>query len=697
MGATPEVRDIEPLPRWLSVRALVVLAVFIAALLAAWAVWFLAYERGEMQSAALREVELHARLLAEQVDRNFDAADVSLHAAAEAISAGANTHVDAVLAQAARGLPMLRSITQLDAEGRVLASSNAENRGATPQGRAVAGRLRVGGVLGGRDLADARQPTGTPLRHMFVPAQLGEGSASSPRLLASLNIDYFGNSFDLLLGGTRLHAALVQLDLRPLAASQDLMLDMGVPLNVSESLAHTLRGREHGFAVGRGPVLDADSVWAFRATREAPWLVVVAVPLAVMEEKWNELALSIGVALAVSWLLLGTLVMLARRSLRVYGEQRMARRMLQVQWQREQALNARLIDASSTPIYVKDTRGRVTQVNRAWRALTGLADLVLPAELSEQIDPQGADCPDDQLVTEGGALQFEARLDTALGVREMLVSKAAFRDGQDAVGGLVCSLTDISAYREMERRSREAAAAAQAANDAKTRFIANMSHELRTPLQSILGFSEIGRDRSGEVPRIQVLFERVHAAGKNMLVLVEQLLHLADPEMLRQRLHLQRQPIGPVLVALVADCSGSADGAARTIDLRPLPQPDPLVRVDAAELQRLLSKLVQNALQFSPPGSRVEIGCEVRPGGEVLVTVADRGPGVPEEELETIFQPFERGSRTDDQAGGAGLGLAIARSIAGMFGGRVWAANREGGGAVFNLDLPSAGASDESR
>jgi two-component system sensor histidine kinase KdpD len=111
----------------------------------------------------------------------------------------------------------------------------------------------------------------------------------------------------------------------------------------------------------------------------------------------------------------------------------------------------------------------------------------------------------------------------------------------------------------------------------------------------------------------------------------------------------------------------------------------PLVNVDAVQIQRVLANLIENALKFSPAGSHVHVHITAT-RQEAIVRVVDQGPGLPDSELERVFEPFYRGNR----ASGAGLGLAIARGFAEANGGRVWAESRPGQGATFALALPIA-------
>jgi len=100
-------------------------------------------------------------------------------------------------------------------------------------------------------------------------------------------------------------------------------------------------------------------------------------------------------------------------------------------------------------------------------------------------------------------------------------------------------------------------------------------------------------------------------------------------------------------------------------------------------VQRVLANFLENALRFSPPGLPVHVRITAT-RKEAIVRVVDQGPGLPEAELERVFEPFHRGA----DRSGAGLGLAIARGFAAANGGRVWAESRPGQGATFALALP---------
>ena len=126
----------------------------------------------------------------------------------------------------------------------------------------------------------------------------------------------------------------------------------------------------------------------------------------------------------------------------------------------------------------------------------------------------------------------------------------------------------------------------------------------------------------------------------------------------------------------------SADRVDVTLSEKPL-----VVRVDALQIERVLANLIENAIKYSPEhAARVLVSST---GRDALIRVVDHGPGLAADEIERVFEPFQRGAVADDVRG-AGLGLAIARGFAEANGGRVWAESLAGQGATFVLALPIA-------
>ncbi|MDR7296841.1 PAS domain S-box-containing protein [Pelomonas aquatica] len=360
-----------------------------------------------------------------------------------------------------------------------------------------------------------------------------------------------------------------------------------------------------------------------------------------------------------------------------------------------------LLASSPLPMSVLDSDNRYLDVNRAWEQFTGRKrGDVLGRRAAGYLRPEEAalhDARDAELLARGGEMNYEAVWHGADGRRrDLFISKATFPDAQGRPMGIVVCFMDISEFREAERATRAARDAALQASRAKSDFIANVSHELRTPLQSILGFSEIGALRTRQEPRLAELFADVHRAGERMLSLVNDLLDLSKIEHGAEPIQPERLDLRPLATEVARELRPQL--AAKGLQLQTaLADEELVVLADPLRLLQVLRNLLANAIRFSPEGGCIELAAVHDEEGEVRLDVADRGPGIPPAELETIFEAFVQSSATREAAGGTGLGLAICRRIAQAHGGRIWAANRDGGGAVISLVLPATRFGDTTR
>jgi PAS domain S-box-containing protein len=245
-----------------------------------------------------------------------------------------------------------------------------------------------------------------------------------------------------------------------------------------------------------------------------------------------------------------------------------------------------------------------------------------------------------------------------------------------------------AALESANRALREAKLAAESANSAKSEFLANISHELRTPLHGILSFAALGIRRSeslGPEERLEY-FQLIQQSGNTLLQLINALLDLAKLE--SGRVEFTRAPVD-VAVAIpqaIEELRSLARDHQLEIEFA-CSRPEVWVIADRDRVLQVIRNLLSNAIKFAVPGGVIEV--QIREElATVSVSVADRGVGIPEAELESIFDKFIQSSKTRTGAGGTGLGLAICREIVQALGGRIWAANRPGGGAVMTFELP---------
>jgi len=215
-------------------------------------------------------------------------------------------------------------------------------------------------------------------------------------------------------------------------------------------------------------------------------------------------------------------------------------------------------------------------------------------------------------------------------------------------------------------------------------FIADASHELRTPLASIRGYAELFRMGAvPEGPEQERAMRRIEDEAARMGVLVEDLLTLARLDEIADAPHAELD-----LATLAGDAVDDARATApdREIALGARPAP---VRGDAHQLRQVLGNLLRNALVHTPAGTPIDVSVEPRPD-VVRVTVRDHGPGLPTDDPGELFERFWRAEGGRERGkGGAGLGLAIVAGIVDAHDGRVRAANADGGGAAFVVELPA--------
>jgi K+-sensing histidine kinase KdpD len=234
-------------------------------------------------------------------------------------------------------------------------------------------------------------------------------------------------------------------------------------------------------------------------------------------------------------------------------------------------------------------------------------------------------------------------------------------------------------------REKESSTQFEALDAARREFLAVITHDLKAPLTAILGYVRLLRGLEGKASADQTrdFLEVAEQQGERMVEMLEQLivatsLEEGAPSLARQALDL------PSLV------EESVSAFRAVLQERPIrlaiPSDLPPVFGDPSAVQHILANLVENAVKYSPEGAEIGIEVESVPD-EIRVTVADAGPGIPEEALPHVFDRYRRG---DARANGAsvGLGLFIVRSLAEGHGGRVWAENGERGGARVTFALP---------
>ena len=242
---------------------------------------------------------------------------------------------------------------------------------------------------------------------------------------------------------------------------------------------------------------------------------------------------------------------------------------------------------------------------------------------------------------------------------------------------------------EMLEAERNARIEAQHTARMKDEFLATLSHELRTPLGAILGWAQLLRKPdSGNADNLRRGVEAIERNARAQVALIDELLDLSRIMAGRIRLDVQRVMLSDVIRGAVesAEPTAQSKGVRLEMILDPLAGP---VSGDPARLQQVVWNLLSNAIKFTPKRGRVQVLLE-RVNSHLEVTVSDTGIGIPPDFLPYVFDRFsQKDTSTARRYGGLGLGLAIAKQLIELHGGRVYAKSAgEGRGASFIINLP---------
>ncbi len=273
-----------------------------------------------------------------------------------------------------------------------------------------------------------------------------------------------------------------------------------------------------------------------------------------------------------------------------------------------------------------------------------------------------------KIITAGETLTGEAEV----GDRAYLVSLSAFRREGGPAGGLMAVFTEITPLKKLDRLRAET--------------MAMLSHEIARPVSGILGFCELYDQNLVRPEEIGEYIGLIRKSADGLRELLKDYLAAARLEAGAEEIAREEIDPGGLIgetFRLLADRAGEKN-IALEMDI---PSPAPRLRGDGKLLGQVLENLVANAISYSPPASRVTVSCR-RSENQTILRVADRGPGIPEEEREKIFDKFYRGKATRDIPG-TGLGLAISAEIVRRHGGEIIVSPREGGGTVFTVSIPA--------
>jgi len=242
---------------------------------------------------------------------------------------------------------------------------------------------------------------------------------------------------------------------------------------------------------------------------------------------------------------------------------------------------------------------------------------------------------------------------------------------------------------------------AEAASQAKTIFLTNMSHEMRTPMHAILGYSDLGTMNASDssTEDLTEYFKRISTSGRRLLRLITALLDLSELETGLQCLNLEKADLMQTVEAAQEKFITQLSKKSLTLEIT-AKTTDTIAQFDAKQIQQVIVSLINNAIEYTPEKSHLSLSISsselTRTTKDTIITtpaltlaLTDQGIGVPEDELESIFDLFLQSTKTNTSGTGLGLSLCICKKIIDRHQGKIWAKNNTPNkGATFSFTIP---------
>ncbi len=242
-------------------------------------------------------------------------------------------------------------------------------------------------------------------------------------------------------------------------------------------------------------------------------------------------------------------------------------------------------------------------------------------------------------------------------------------------------------------RSEELMEKAQAANHAKSEFLASVSHELRTPLNAVIGFSEIlMRQLLGPIgsERYRNYAEDIHNSSRHLLNIINDILDLSKAEANKLSLSEEEVGLNDVMETALGMVRGDAARKGVKVSLQ-FPEVDAVIVADRRLLSQLIINLASNAVKFTPENGGVVLSVSIDVDEGVLITVADNGVGIAEEDIPRVLEPFVQVESAESREhGGTGLGLPLAKKIAELHDAAFTLESELGRGTIVKVLLPAS-------
>ena len=267
------------------------------------------------------------------------------------------------------------------------------------------------------------------------------------------------------------------------------------------------------------------------------------------------------------------------------------------------------------------------------------------------------------------------------------------RSARVEIGGLSETATLGAAFNEMADELEREASQRDQLDRMKDEFVLTASHELRSPLTSVQGFAELLMlEREKLSPKQAETVEIIIDNSRHLVRLLNDLLDLARSDAGRLTIRPVPTEVAPLIEDAVRTMRAQTEAASQTLS-QEIEGGLPLVEIEPDRVRQVLVNLLTNAHEYCPERASIRVTA-ARVGAEVEIAVIDDGPGMPEDQLDHIFDRFTRGDAGLTQhVGGTGLGLAISKSLVELHGGTIGVTSSPGEGSTFQVRLPASAAS----
>jgi len=253
-------------------------------------------------------------------------------------------------------------------------------------------------------------------------------------------------------------------------------------------------------------------------------------------------------------------------------------------------------------------------------------------------------------------------------------------------------IIDVTEKKQAEHQLVEAKEQAEEANQVKSQFLSRMTHELRTPLNSILGFAQIMdmSDDNETIRNHRNSIKTITNSGWHLLRIIDDMLNLSAIEANKVDLNIENVGIERCILDYINIMSPLAHERDVILNYSETTSEDRIVRADPFRLKQVLLNLIANGVKYNREGGSVTINCQSTHPERIRIEVSDTGPGIPDNDIPSLFQPFSRLHERAYSVQGAGIGLSVAKQLIELMDGTIGVESVYGQGSTFWVELPAA-------